>query len=236
MSPPGSAMATAPVVTVDGPSGAGKGTISRVLAGRLGWHLLDSGALYRLVAYAGLHKGLAADDRTGHAGLARDLDSHFGATAEGTELILLGGIDVTASIRTEQSGMGASRVAAWPEVRAALLTRQRSFASPPGLVADGRDMGTVVFPGAALKIFLVASAEERALRRYNQLKGKDSAVTLAALSREIAARDRQDATRPVAPLVPAEDAVVIDSTRLSVAEVVERVWRLGVERGLWQEG
>ncbi len=236
MSPPGAAMAPAPVVTIDGPSGAGKGTISRVLAGRLGWHLLDSGALYRLVAYAGLHKGLAAEDRTGHARLAHGLDSHFGATTEGTELILLGGIDVTAGIRTEQSGMGASRVAAWPEVRAALLTRQRSYASPPGLVADGRDMGTVVFPGAALKIFLVASAEERALRRYNQLKGKDSAVTLAALSREIAARDRQDATRPVAPLVPAEDAVVIDSTRLTVAEVVERVWRLGVGRGLWQGG
>ena len=209
--------------------------MSRLLAGRLGWHLLDSGALYRLVAYAGLHNGLAADDRPGHATLARNLDSRFGARPDGSELILLDGFDVTVGIRTEESGMGASRVAAWPQIRYALLARQRAFARPPGLVADGRDMGTIVFPAAPLKIFLIASAEERALRRYNQLKGKDSAVTLAALSREIAARDGQDATRPVAPLVPAGDAVTIDSTRLSAGEVVERVWRLGVERGLWQE-
>jgi cytidylate kinase len=226
---------TAAVVAIDGPSGAGKGTISRVLAGRLGWHLLDSGALYRLVAYAGAQQGLAADDRAGHVRLAQALDSRFGARPDGSELIQLGGIDVTQGIRSEASGMGASRVAAWPEVRAALLARQRAFARPPGLVADGRDMGTIVFPTAALKIFLVATPEERALRRYNQLKGKDSGVSLAALSREIAARDRQDATRPVAPLVPAGDAVVIDSTGLSVAEVVEHVWRLGGERGLWQE-
>jgi CMP/dCMP kinase len=226
---------TAAVVTIDGPSGAGKGTISRVLAGRLGWHLLDSGALYRLVAYAGLQQGLAADDRDGHARLAQALDSRFGAHPDGNELILLGGNDVTQGIRSEASGMGASRVAAWPEVRAALLARQRAFARPPGLVADGRDMGTNVFPTAGLKIFLVATPEERALRRYNQLKGKDSGVSLAALSREIAARDRQDATRPVAPLMPAGDAVVIDSTGLTVAEVVERVWHLGGERGLWQK-
>ena len=236
MNLPDSAATAAPVVTVDGPSGAGKGTVSRLLAGRLGWHLLDSGALYRLVAFAGIQKGIAADDRAGHARAARELDSHFGAHPDGSELILLGGIDVTAEIRTEESGMGASRVAAWPEIRAALLARQRGYARPPGLVADGRDMGTLVFPTAPLKIFLIASAEERAQRRYNQLKGKDSAVTLAALSREIAARDRQDATRAVAPLVPAGDAVAIDSTRLTVAEVVECVWRLGVQRGLWQEG
>jgi cytidylate kinase len=189
------------VVTIDGPSGAGKGTISRVLAGRLGWHLLDSGALYRLVAYAGAQQGLAPDDRAGHARLAQQLDSRFGARSDGSELILLAGNDVTQGIRSETSGMGASRVAAWPEIRAALLARQQAFARPPGLVADGRDMGTLVFPAAALKIFLVATPEERALRRYNQLKGKDSGVSLAALSREIAARDRQDATRPVAPLV-----------------------------------
>ena len=225
----------APVVTIDGPSGAGKGTISRALAGRLGWHLLDSGALYRLVAFAGLQHGLAADDRAGHAGLAQRLEGRFGARPDGSELIELGGIDVTQGIRSETSGTGASRVAAWPEVRAALLGRQRAFAQPPGLVADGRDMGTIVFPGAPLKIFLVATPEERALRRYNQLKGKDSGVSLAALSREIEARDRRDANRPVAPLMPAGDAVVIDSTGLNVAEVVERVWRLGVERGLWQE-
>jgi len=224
-----------PVVTIDGPSGAGKGTISRELAGRLKWHLLDSGALYRLVAYAGHAAGLAADDRNGHARLAQQLDIRFGAGAGGGEQIWLADVDVTAGIRSEAAGMGASRVAAWPEVRAALLARQRGFAQAPGLVADGRDMGTVVFPSAALKIFLVATPEERALRRYNQLKGKDSAVTLAALSREIAARDRQDATRPVAPLVPAADAVVVDSTGLSIAEVVERVWRLGAERGMWRE-
>jgi cytidylate kinase len=226
---------SAAVVTIDGPSGAGKGTIGRVLASRLGWHLLDSGALYRLVAYAGVQQGLAADDRPGHARLAQALDFRFGARPDGSELILLDGIDVTPGIRSEASGMGASRVAAWPEIRAALLARQRAFARAPGLVADGRDMGTIVFPAAALKIFLVATPEERALRRYNQLKGKDSGVSLAALSHEIAARDRQDATRAVAPLVPAGDAVVIDSTGLTVAEVVERAWHLGGERGLWQE-
>jgi CMP/dCMP kinase len=223
----------AAVVTVDGPSGAGKGTVSRLVAGRLGWNLLDSGALYRLVAYAGHHQGLAPGDHEAHARLARDLDIHFGVRADGTELILLQGRDVTGEVRSEESGMGASRVAAWPGVRNALLDRQRAMARPPGLVADGRDMGTIVFPAAPLKIFLVASPEERALRRYKQLKGKDSAVTLAALSREIAARDRQDMTRPVAPLVPAEDAVVIDSTRLDAEAVADAVWRLGAQRGLW---
>jgi CMP/dCMP kinase len=222
------------VVTVDGPSGAGKGTVSRLLAGRLGWALLDSGALYRLVAYAGHQQGLAADDRAAHSRLAGSLDVRFSARTDGTELILMAGNDVTAEVRSELSGMGASRVAAWPEVRDALLARQRAMARLPGLVADGRDMGTIVFPAARLKIFLVASPEERALRRYKQLKGKDSAVTLAALSREIAARDRQDMTRPVAPLVPAADAVLIDSTRLTAEAVVDEVWRLGVERGLWR--
>jgi cytidylate kinase len=221
-------------VTIDGPSGAGKGTVSRRLASRLGWNLLDSGALYRLVALAGLQSGLANDDRTGHGRLAKALDGQFGARADGSELILLNGEDVTAGVRSEEAGMGASRVAAWPEVRQALLARQHAFARPPGLVADGRDMGTVVFPRAALKIFLIASPEERALRRYKQLKGKDSGVSLAALSREIAERDRQDSSRPVSPLVPAEDAVVIDSTRLSVAAVVDCVWRLGKQRELWK--
>jgi cytidylate kinase len=139
-------------------------------------------------------------------------------------------------VRTEESGAGASRVAAWAEVRQALLDRQRAYATTPGLVADGRDMGTVVFPAAPLKIFLVASAEERARRRYNQLKGKDSGVSLAALSREIAARDRQDSSRAVSPLVPAEDAVIVDSTSLSATEVVDLVWHLGQERELWRTG
>ena len=222
-----------PVVTIDGPSGAGKGTVSRRLAERLGWHYLDSGALYRLVALAGLGQGLAASDRAGHERIAPRLDIRFGANPDGSELILLGGEDVTASVRAEESGMGASRVAAWPELREALKARQHAFAEPPGLVADGRDMGTVIFPDAPLKIYLSATAEERALRRYNQLKGKDSGVSLAALSREIATRDRQDASRPVAPLVPAEDAVIVDSTQLNVAEVVDRVWQLGAQRALW---
>ena len=224
---------SAPVVTVDGPSGAGKGTISRLLAARLNWHLLDSGALYRLVALAGSKQGLAADDQAGHVRLATRLNCQFGAKPDGAELIVLDNQDVTAGVRSEESGMGASRVGAWPELRESLKARQRAYAQPPGLVADGRDMGTVIFPAASLKIFLFATAEERARRRYNQLKSKDSGVSLAALSREIAARDRQDTSRPVAPLVPAEDAVAIDSTKLSVDEVVERVWRLGVERELW---
>ena len=224
-----------PVVTIDGPSGAGKGTISRALAGRLKWHLLDSGALYRLVAFAGQSQGLSPDDRGGHARVAAHLDMRFGVGPDGGEQVWLSGIDVTRDIRSETAGMGASRVAAWPEVRTALLARQRGFARSPGLVADGRDMGTIVFPTAQLKIFLNATPEERALRRYNQLKGKDSAVTLAALSREIAARDRQDSTRPVAPLVAAADAVAVDSTGLSIAEVVERVWHSGLTRGLWRE-
>ena len=180
-----------------------------------------------------LKAGLAIEDRPGHARLAKALDSQFGARPDGSELILLNGEDVTADLRSEAGGKGASRVAAWPEVRKALLARQHAFAAPPGLVADGRDMGTVVFPGAALKIYLVASPEERALRRYKQLKGKDSGVSLAALSRDIAERDRQDASRAVAPLVPAGDAVVIDSTRLSVAAVVDCAWRLGKQRALW---
>jgi len=226
--------ASAPVVTIDGPSGAGKGAVSRALAGRLGWHLLDSGALYRLTALAGERRNLAKDDQAGHARLASALNIEFLAGSDGAEKILLDGQDVTTAIRSEQAGTGASRVATWPVLRQALMARQHAFARPPGLVADGRDMGSVVFPQAALKIFLVASPEERALRRYNQLKGKDSAVTLAALSREIEARDRQDSSRPVSPLVCAEGAIVVDSTRLGILEVVDEIWRLGEQRGLWR--
>jgi cytidylate kinase len=222
------------VVTVDGPSGSGKGTVCRLLAQRLGWRLLDSGALYRLVALAGQLAGLADDDTAGHARLAAILDIRFEVQANGGERILLGGEEVSDRVRSETAGMGASRVAAWPAVREALMGRQRAFARPPGLVADGRDMGTVVFPLAPLKIFLTASAEERALRRYNQLKDKDSGVSLAALSREVAARDEQDANRAVSPLRPAEDAVTIDSTRQSAVQVVDAVWQLGASRGLWR--
>jgi CMP/dCMP kinase len=221
------------VVTIDGPSGAGKGAVSRLLAAKLGWRLLDSGALYRLTALAGLRAGLAADDRAGHAALAQRMDVHFTAQVDGSERILLNGEDVSLEVRSEQTGAGASRVAQWPEVRGALLQRQRSFADPPGLVADGRDMGTVVFPEAALKIFLTASAEERALRRYKQLKDKGSAVNLAALSREIAERDRQDANRAVSPMRPAPDALTIDSTSLSIQAVVAAIGEAGEARGLW---
>ncbi|MGB8692772.1 MAG: (d)CMP kinase [Steroidobacteraceae bacterium] len=222
-----------PVITIDGPSGAGKGAVSRALASRLGWHLLDSGALYRLTALAGERHNLAKDDQAGHVRLASALNIEFLTGADGSERILLDGQDVTAAIRSEQAGAGASRVATWPALRQALMGRQHAFVRPPGLVADGRDMGSVVFPEAALKIFLVASPEERALRRYNQLKGKDSGVSLAALSREIEARDRQDSSRPVSPLVCAEGAIVVDSTRLGILEVVDEIWRLGAQRGLW---
>ncbi|MBW4052263.1 MAG: (d)CMP kinase [Proteobacteria bacterium] len=223
----------APVVTIDGPSSSGKGTISREVAGHVGWHLLDSGALYRLVAHAGLGRGLDPTDVEGHARAAAGMQVVFGADPDGGERILLEGQDVTQAIRTETAGQGASRVAAWPAVRTALLQRQRAFARPPGLVADGRDMGTVVFPGARLKIYLTASAEERALRRYNQLKGKGAGVSLAALSREIAERDARDSARAVAPLIPAPDAELIDSTGLSIEEVVGRVLQLGAVRSLW---
>ncbi len=226
-------MSSAPIVTIDGPSGSGKGTISRAVADRLGWHLLDSGALYRLVALAGERAGLEPADRDGHARLAAGMDVVFSVESDGGECVTLAGERVTAEIRSEAAGQGASRVAAWPAVRTALLRRQRAFARPPGLVADGRDMGTVVFPHAPLKVFLTASPEARALRRYKQLKDKGSDVSLPALSREIAERDLRDSTRAVAPLKPAPDAAVIDSTDLSIGEVVDRVLALGAARALW---
>jgi cytidylate kinase len=222
-----------PVLAIDGPSGSGKGTVSRIVAQRLGWRLLDSGALYRLVALSGLQCGLDAEDVPGHAALAVAMDVVFGADAAGDEQVLLAGRDVSRQIRQEEVGQGASRVAAWPPVRAALLERQRRFEAPPGLVADGRDMGTVVFPHARLKIFLTATADERAARRHKQLKDKGSAVSLAALSREIAERDLRDSTRAVAPLRPAEDALILDSTGQPVAAVVERVLEYGRQRALW---
>jgi cytidylate kinase len=220
------------VVTIDGPTSSGKGTISRTVAARLNWHLLDSGALYRLVALSGQLLGLEPDNIAGHAAIAAGLDAEFGAVQD-EEQIWLAGQDVTAAVRTAAAGMGASRVAAWPAVRNALLERQRRFAREPGLVADGRDMGTVVFPQAALKVFLTATPEERARRRYKQLKGKGSDVSLAALSREIAERDLKDSTRAVSPLKPAPDAHVIDSTHRGIADVVEQVLTLGRSRSLW---
>jgi len=220
-------------VTIDGPSGSGKGTIARAVAVRVGWHLLDSGALYRLVALAGLKQGLAPTDVEGHARIAASMDVRFDVRPDGGELVTLAGEEVTDQIRSEEAGQGASRVAAWPSVRTALLERQRAFAKPPGLVADGRDMGTVVFQEAALKIFLTASPAERALRRYKQLKDKGSDVSLPALSREITERDLRDSTRTVAPLKPAPDAEVIDSTGLTVEQVIDRVLACGRLRALW---
>jgi cytidylate kinase len=227
-------MSNVPVMTIDGPSGSGKGTVSRAAARALGWGLLDSGALYRLVALAGRQAGVNLDDETGLARLAETADIAFGSTGSGGEVVRLDGKDVTSAIRTEEAGNDASKVAALPGVRAALLERQRRFAVAPGLVADGRDMGTVVFPRAEVKIFLTASAAERASRRYKQLKEKGVAANLAALSLEIAERDLRDSTRAASPLIASADAVLLDTTGLSVDTVVERV--LEVARGRLSRG
>jgi len=218
------------VMTIDGPSGSGKGTVSRAAAKKLGWALLDSGALYRLVALAGRRAGVGLDDGPALARLAQEFDIRFGSKESGEEVVWLDGKEVTGAIRTEEAGSDASRVAALPVVRAALLERQRRFAVAPGLVADGRDMGTVVFPQAEVKIFLTASATERAARRYKQLKEKGVAATLAALSLEIAERDQRDSTRAASPLVASADAVLLDTTGMSVDAVVERVLSVARER------
>jgi len=218
-------MTTVPVMTIDGPSGSGKGTVSRAAARALGWGLLDSGALYRLVALAGRQSGIGLENGAELARLAESFDIRFGSTDSGEEAVWLDGMQVTDAIRTEQAGNDASKVAALAPVRAALLERQRRFAQAPGLVADGRDMGTVVFPHATVKIFLTASADERASRRYKQLKEKGVAATLAALSLEIAERDRRDMNRAIAPLVASADAVLLDTTGMSVDTVVDRVLR-----------
>ena len=212
-----------PVIAIDGPSGSGKGTISRRVAARLGWRLLDSGALYRLVALSAVRKGVSLDDVDGLADVARELDVWFPSAADGCERIELEGEDVTAEVRAEECGAKASIVAAYQPVRDALIERQRAFCEAPGLVADGRDMGTQVFPDAPLKVFLTASAEERARRRHKQLKDKGLDVSLAALSRDIEDRDRRDSEREVAPLRPAEDARLLDSSGLSIETVTERV-------------
>ena len=219
-----------PVLAIDGPSGSGKGTVCRRVAAALGWHLLDSGALSRVVAHGAAAVGVAATDEAGHAAFARTMDVVFGATSNGDERIVLGGLDVASAIRTESAGAAASRVAAWPAVRQALVERQRAFAVLPGLVADGRDMGSVIFPDAGLKVFLTASAEERAARRHKQLMEKGINANLADLSLEIAERDRRDATRPVAPLVATPDAIIIDSTRLPPDTVVAQVLALARAR------
>lgn len=219
-------MNDASVITIDGPSGSGKGTISRAVARRLGWALLDSGALYRLVALAARRAQVSLNDPAALGRLAERFNIRFGSNPSGEEAVWLDGEDVTGAIRTEEAGNDASKVAALPPVRAALLERQRRFAVPPGLVADGRDMGTVVFPEAKVKIFLTASPAERALRRYKQLKEKGVTANLAALSLEIAERDERDSTRSASPLVASADATVLDTTGMSVDDVVERVLRI----------
>ncbi len=209
------------VITVDGPSGAGKGTISRILADRLGFALLDSGAIYRLAALSALRTNTALDDETTLASLAAGLDIRFDADGDSTR-VLLGGEDVSAAIREERTGMAASQIAPLKSVRAALLQRQRDFASGTGLVADGRDMGTVVFPKAQYKFFLTASAQERARRRVIQLKeAGQTDIDEKAILADIIARDERDSNRSTAPLRPADDAVLIDSTTLSIEAVVE---------------
>lgn len=220
----------APVIAVDGPSGVGKGTLCQWLATRLGWSLLDSGALYRLTALAALRRNLSLEDEVRLAVVAAGLDVEFQACPAGAPRIVLDGVEVGVELRSESCGDAASRVAALPAVRAALLHRQRDFRRAPGLVADGRDMGTVVFPDAELKLFLTASSEERAQRRYKQLRENGLNVNLKNLVEEIDARDRRDAQRAVAPLEPAPDAEILDTTRMSIEDVCDWALTRAAER------
>ena len=219
----------APVITVDGPSGSGKGTVCQKLADTLGFHLLDSGAIYRLTAVAALEATVDLDDEGAVADIAKSLDISF-KTSDGGVLAFLQGRNVSRDIRMETASMGASKVAAHPSVRAILLDRQRAFQQPPGLVADGRDMGTTVFPDAPVKIYLTASAEERAKRRYQQLIDRGESANLRALLEDIEARDTRDMQRSVSPLRPAVDAVELDSTSMSIQEVLDAVLNVVCQR------
>jgi len=213
----------APVLTIDGPSGAGKGTVSRLLAGRLGWHYLDSGALYRAVGVAASWADIDTSDASALVRCTFDTHVRFIETGDGGLRVMVNDTDATDELRLETTGALASAIAAIPEVRAALKERQRAFRVAPGLVADGRDMGTVIFPDAPFKVFLTASAEERAGRRHKQLKDKGVSVNFDDLLREIMARDARDAQRTVAPLKPAEDAVIIDTSGIGIDAVVAKV-------------
>ena len=213
-----------PVITVDGPSGSGKGTVCRLLAEKLGWDVLDSGAIYRVLSLAALHHLIALDNEEALVPLAANLDVQFLIDSDtNAGKIILEGEDVTTTIRNEEVGAAASKVAALPRVREALLRRQRAFRTENGLIADGRDMGTVVFPEAPLKIFLTASAEERARRRFVELNERGLDVTLSGLLQDIQARDDRDMNRAVAPLVPAEDAIELDTSELNAQQVFDKV-------------
>jgi cytidylate kinase len=220
------------IITIDGPSGSGKGTISRILAEQLGFHYLDSGALYRLLGLVAVRHGIEISINADLSQLAKNMDVSFQAKADGHNIVLLEGEDVTNELRTEETGALASRVAENPRVRSALLERQHQFARLPGLVADGRDMGTKVFPEAQLKIFLTASIEERASRRYKQLLEKGENVKLRALEEQVRSRDERDMNRETSPLAAAADAVEVDSSGLTIQEAVDSVQNLAILRGL----
>lgn len=222
-----------PVLAIDGPSGSGKGTISRAVARALGWHFLDSGALYRVVGLAALRRGADLGSESAIEAVAREAAMRFFEREIDDPRVLLDGIDVTDEIRTENAAAAASRVAAYPRVRDALLDKQREMRQPPGLVADGRDMGTVVFPDATLKVFLEADVGERARRRYKQLLQKGLSANLDDLLRELAERDLRDRTRAIAPLKPASDAILLDSTSMSIEEVFAAVIAEARARGLF---